>query len=161
MLYCYKCSTHLASQGFTVEKIIALKANSSRPSLPSVPANQFMEQSEQANVDPTIVNHPRYLEIVDFIGKVDTVDTQLRKNGEAFRGLSAHYSGQFRLFEQFYDAIIHHMKHIKSEHLNMLKNESRKYIQIGEIESGEIEESLSELESITQDMKTNVNSIVK
>jgi hypothetical protein len=82
---------------------------------------------------------------VDFIGRVSTADAQLRKNGEAFRGLSSHYNGQFRLFEQFYDAIIHHMKHIKSEHLNMLKNESRKYIQIGDIESGEIEESQSEL----------------
>lgn len=53
------------------------------------------------------------------------------------------------------------MRHIKTQHINLVRNESRKFVQIGEIECGEIEENMAELEYIGNDMQGNINSIVK
>lgn len=63
--------------------------------------------------------------------------------------------------DEFYDAMIDYMKHVKSQHLNLIKGELRKYVQVGEIECGDIDDCTAELDSIVSDMQGNINSIVK
>jgi len=59
--------------------------------------------------------------------------------------------------EQFYDAMISYIGHVKSHHLEIVQKECRKYTQIGEIQTNEISEALSELDDIGKDIKDNVN----
>lgn len=57
--------------------------------------------------------------------------------------------------------MIEYMKHVKNQHLNLIKSESRKYVQIGEMEAAENEESIAELDYMSNDMQGNINMIVK
>lgn len=57
--------------------------------------------------------------------------------------------------------MIEYMRHVKNTHLNLIKNEARKYLQVGEIEMGEITEHIGELEDMAKDIRDNMNSIVK
>jgi hypothetical protein len=56
--------------------------------------------------------------------------------------------------------MIDYMVHVKSQHINLVKAEFRRYMQIGEIERREAEESLTELQYIVGDMQGNITSIV-
>lgn len=161
MLYCSKCSAHLASQGFPVERLSRLGA--ARPSLPagSTAISALLEGSQAPRVDPSLASHPRYQEIAAFLERIGTVGGALRRNGEAFSSLAGHYAEQEELIEEFYDAMGEYLKHVKSQHLGLVRSESRKYVQIGEIECGEIEENLAELEYISSDMQGNLASIVR
>jgi hypothetical protein len=64
------------------------------------------------------------------------------------------------LVEQFYDAMISYIHHVKSHHLEIMQKECRKYTQIGEIQASEISEALTELNEISNDIKNNINEIV-
>lgn len=67
LTYCYQCATHLMSQGFQLEKMVTLRQNSSRPSLP-IATMPDMEQSKPMRVSPAVQRHPRYHEVVEFTG---------------------------------------------------------------------------------------------
>lgn len=78
--YCYKCSTHLASQGFQLERLAQMRQNSSRPSLP-VSSVAELEQSKPIKIDPAILRHPRYLEVQQFMHEIEEVQGNMQRNG--------------------------------------------------------------------------------
>lgn len=47
------------------------------------------------------------------------------------------------LVEQFYDAMLSYIGHVKSNHLEILNKECRKFTQIGEIQMSDIGEALA------------------
>lgn len=76
MLYCAKCSAHLASQGFTLEKLNDKPMSKINP--PSTPINLISERQE--STDPSLSGHPRHNEIVEFLKKIENVASSLRQN---------------------------------------------------------------------------------
>lgn len=56
--------------------------------------------------------------------------------------------------------MIDYMERIKQQHLKMLRSESRKYLQIADIERGEIEDNSKEINDIINDIENNMTDIV-
>jgi len=81
-------------------------------------------------------------------------------NAEYMRGLETHYLEQEQLIEEFHNGMSHYLNQVKQQHLKMIRAESRKFLQIADIERGEIEDSSSEVHDILQDIETNVTDIV-
>lgn len=125
-----------------MERLPAMRQNSSRPSLPTANIAE-LEQSKPVRVDPAALRHPRYQEVLQFTGEIEEVENSLRHNEEAYKRLPSHYANQFDLVEQFYDAMISYIQHVRTNHLEILHKESRKFTQIAEIQAGEISEALA------------------
>ena len=79
------------------------------------------------------------------------------KKNQAYASLPQHYNQLNESVEEFYDAILAYINHIKSVHLDLIGNECKKYIQIGEMEAGDNQEQASELKEIVDDLQTNIN----
>lgn len=73
MQYCAKCSAHLASQGFPVEKLVDARG-ARRSSLTVTSPNNPIMESKPQNIDPSIASHPRYSEIMSFLSSISAVD---------------------------------------------------------------------------------------
>ena len=97
-----------------------------------------MEHFKSTKIDPAVLRQPRYQEVLQFTNEIDEVEANMRHNGEAYGRLPNHYSEQFQLVEQFYDAMITYIEHVKSHHLEILQKECRKYTQVGEIQANDI-----------------------
>lgn len=102
----------------------------------------------------------RYTEISSFCDSTRKLLTEYESNIEYMQGPHSHYLEQEQLIEEFHNGMVEYLNQVKSQHLKMLKAESRKYLQIADIERGEAEENANELHDILNDIEGNINDIV-
>jgi hypothetical protein len=122
MYYCERCAAQLASQGFKVERVY-----NSRP----IPAKKsYISSNSQFE------GNPRAAEIADFLENLRMVDRCMKDNNRVMMDLQQHYSLQIRQLEEFYNQIVCYVNYIRNEHVGILKEECRRYVQLGLMECG-------------------------
>lgn len=151
LYYCERCSALLASQGFQVVRLQQKVGSANQ----STGANLLSPNSSSP-----VENNTRYPEIREFCESARTLLAENEENAEYMRSLETHYMDQEQLIEEFHSGMMHYLNQVKQEHLKMIRAESRKYLQIADIERGEIEDNSTEIRDILEDIEGNVSDIV-
>ena len=115
----------------------------------------------ELNVNLSLRARPRFQELEELVRKCKDTVVSFEENLQGFQEIDEHYFTQQQMIGQFYDAMIDYMKHLKGEHINLLKADSKKYSQIADIESGELEECKMEIQEILIDVGDSANEIIE
>jgi hypothetical protein len=151
MKYCSVCASKLASQGFTVLKIV----NESQKSVGS-----SLKRPKQIQSYNEFRGNPFYEEISQFLRDLVNVESRHYDASHKFSNIESHYNTQIELTTSYYDEVLRILAQMKEEHLHDLCEEKDKYIQLAHIQVDYLNENLEEILYMRDDIESNIPSIV-
>ena len=117
--YCEKCSAHLASQGFHVEKVEGgVGRRRERVELGLEQVEKFRRIEKQMPLE--ITNNHRMREVRSFVKECEQLKRGFNDNLSIFKDLPIHYGEQSQMIEEFYDVMMQFVDSLRVEHRALL-----------------------------------------